>query len=313
MNATNGYNFEPHCNNHDGFFAQTGNKRSSNPDEFSSPLEILAASLNLPTYQDRQSNPSSSTSSTNLQSVLNSNAEKVSDLDMLVGEFNDLMTQLQEPPSPTRLNVSPVPPRSDLNDLLNKEERSQEVRDHNRTNAPHPADCELNPLIAERRLSDTDDDAMIATIRTLSEMQIDATSSAETGAIQNEITAQMMHMYSNNVRKISTPDRIPNRIPGRSSLDLNVLSYRDQNIPNPDRNVPPQRNITSISPSSSPQKRFLSHRPLISSSVLFPSSASGANASTYSAGHVGWDSRIRNSASPDRTEHKNKKGELQVL
>ena len=312
MNATNGYNFELD-GDHDSYIAQNGCIGDSG--RFTSPLEILAASLKLPTFQHSQSNPPSLTSSINLKNALKKSTDKVSDLDTLVGEFNDLMSSLQEPLSPTRLNVSPVPPKSHLDDPLNNEEFIHELRDCSDNDSFHKIDYNLDAATIQKSSGRTDDDAMIATIRTLSEMQMDATSNAETGAIQNEISAQMMHMYSNNVRKICTPERIANRVPGRSSLDLKILSYRDQSVPTPDRSVLTYRNAALASTSTSPDRISPYYRPTASSSILFPSSSTSVSASTHSMSHVGWDPRIRKSDSPHRTVpvYRYKKENIQVL
>ena len=314
MNATNGYNFEQ-CGDHDSYLAHNGNKSIDHSGTFSTPLEILAASLKLPTYQDRQSNPPSLTSSMNLKNVMRNSTAKVSDLDTLVGEFNDLMSSLQEPLSPTRLNVSPVPPKSNFDDPLDKEEIIQELRDYSDDNSHHTVGYNRDTATIHKSAVISDDDAMIATIRTLSEMQIDATSSAETGAIQNEIYAQMMQMYSNNVRKICTPERMANRVPGRSSIDLKILSYRDQSVPTPDRSILTHHDGASTSTSTSPDRIPSYHRPTSSSSILFPSSSSSVSASTHSMSHVGGDPRIRKSDSPHRTVpvYRYKKENIQVM
>ena len=131
MSVSNGYNYEHYRSNlreqssesttaeHSSETSAAESTKSYHATDVTSPLERLAASVNQPVYKDIGTFSSSSgtffsspekstTQRTDQRNVLNRSLEKVAALDVLMVEFNDLMSHINEPTVCDSLESSPI-------------------------------------------------------------------------------------------------------------------------------------------------------------------------------------------------------------
>ena len=201
MNGAHSYDFLSYRSGRNGLSPLKESINENDKSESVSPFENIVASANSPFRATVPSSAAFARGDVGLRSVVETGKQKHMDLDSLMGEFNHLMTQLHVPTSSFR--AASAPQNSTLLNSLdpNQMKRKGNYQNGNKLSSDYssgPADTDDNSA---------DDSAAVAIIRQLSAKQLRSSSSAESGALQSEITAQMMRMYTNNLRRDSSPPR----------------------------------------------------------------------------------------------------------
>jgi hypothetical protein len=263
MNGASSFDFAAYKSSRNGLSPLVESFSESDKSETASPMKDPAVRSSYPLY--RSTVPASTTlagGGVGLSNALISGRQKHSDLDNLMGQFNNLMTQLKVPPSTKKASEPVFAANQDyihLETLRNSHEfldsSSRLINDNGAT--------QISDANTDRTDTDdhsADDSAAIATIRQLSVRQVQASSTAETGALQSEITAQMMRIYTNNINRDSSPTSSTNGSTP-SSPDGRDSRPRNDSYPN-------NYNSSLATAASAESERFLGYGPRVVESPL---------------------------------------------
>ena len=217
MIGASSYDFSPYWSNRNGLSPLKESISENDGSTATTPIEKLNAISSTSINSTVPTSVAIARAGTGLNHVLSSGKQKHSDLDNLMGEFNDLMSHLKASASPFRRGKKvSLTAQLDPNESETIMENSRDFLHRTRMD-----NCGTDVYTdrTDTDYSSADDSASVATIRELSAQQLAACSAAETGAIQSRITTQMMNMYSKN----SKPDMSP-------SSSRNKLASSQQNI-----------------------------------------------------------------------------------
>jgi hypothetical protein len=263
MNGASSFDFAAYKSSRSGLSPLLESFNESDKSEATSPIKDLAARSSYPLF--RSIVPVSTTlagGGVGLSNALISGRQKHSDLDDLMGQFNNLMTQLKVPPSTKNTSEHLFSANQDcfhLETLRN----SQEFLDSSSRLISDNGATQISDANTDRTDTDdhsADDSSAVATIRQLSVRQVHASSTAETGALQSEITAQMMRIYTNNNKRDSSPT---------SSTNGSTPSSPDRRDSHSKNGSHPNINDSSHAPAASAESElFLGYGPRVVESPL---------------------------------------------
>jgi hypothetical protein len=265
MNGASSFDFAAYKSSRNGLSPLLESFNESDKSEATSPIKDLAVRSSYPLF--RSTVPVSATlagGGVGLSNALISGRQKHSDLDNLMGQFNNLMTQLKVPPS-TKNTSEPVFTANQDYIHLETLRNSQEFLDSssrlfNDNGAFHVSDANTDRTDTDDHSADDSASAAVAAIRQLSVRQGNASSTAETGALQSEITAQMMRIYTNNNKRDSSPTSSTNGSTP-SSPDRRDSQSKNDSYPN-------IYNSSHAPAASAESERFLGYGPKIVESPL---------------------------------------------
>jgi hypothetical protein len=265
MNGASSFDFAAYKSSRNGLSPLLESFNESDKSETTSPIKDLAVRSSYPLF--RSTVPVSATlagGGVGLSNALISGRQKHSDLDNLMGQFNNLMTQLKVPPS-TKNTFEPVFNANQDYIHLETLRSSQEFLDSSSrlfsdNGAVHISDANTDRTDTDDHSADDSASAAVAAIRQLSVRQGNASSTAETGALQSEITAQMMRIYTNNNKRDSSPTSSTNGSTP-SSPDRRDSQSKNDSYPN-------IYNSSQAPASSAESERFLGYGPKVVESPL---------------------------------------------
>ena len=270
MIGASSYDFSPYRSNRNGLSPLKEGINENDGSTVTTPIEKLNAISSLYSSAAVPTSIAMARGGTGLNHALTSGKQKHSDLDHLMGEFNDLMSHLKVSVSPCRTAKKlPLTALLDPNEAETILERSHEFLHQTRMDNSSTHYTNLHADRTDTDYSSADDSASVATIRELSAQQLAASSAAETGAIQSRITTQMMNMYSKNHKIESSP-----------STTRYKLNSSQQNVP-----------FSSYLPETSGNlERFTDYGPKITDSPLNSSShqAESGMLRTGDRNHLDW-------------------------
>jgi hypothetical protein len=216
MIGASSYDFSPYWSNRNGLSPLKESISENDGSTATTPIEKLNATSSTAFNATVPTSVAIARAGTGLNHVLSSGKQKHSDLDNLMGEFNDLMSHLKASASPCRTGKKvSLTAQLDPNESETIMENSREFLHRTRMDN---CGADVYTDRTDTDYSSADDSASVATIRELSAQQLTACSATETDAIQSRITTQMMNMYSKNNR----PDMSP-------SSNRNKLAFSQQN------------------------------------------------------------------------------------
>ena len=214
MIGASSYDFSPYRSNRNGLSPLKEAISENDGSTVTTPIEKLNSIPSLYFSATAPTSIAMARAGTGLNHALTSGKQKHSDLDNLMGEFNDLMSHLKVSVSPCRTAKKiPLTAHFDPNEAETILERSHEFLHQTRMDNSGTHYTNFHTDRTDTDYSSADDSASVATIRELSAQQLTASSAAETGAIQSRITTQMMNMYSKNNRTESSPSTTKYELP----------------------------------------------------------------------------------------------------
>lgn len=216
MIGASSYDFSPYWSNRNGLSPLKESISENDGSTATTPIEKLNAISSTSFNATVPTSVAIARAGTGLNHVFTSGRQKHSDLDNIMGEFNDLMSHLKASASPCRTGkkvslTAPLDPNESETIMENSREFLHKTKIDN-------CGTDVYTDRTDTDYSSADDSASVATIRELSAQQLTACSAAETGAIQSRIATQMMNMYSKN----NKPDMSP-------SSSRNKLAFSQQN------------------------------------------------------------------------------------
>jgi hypothetical protein len=216
MIGASSYDFSPYWSNRNGLSPLKESISENDGSTATTPIEKLNATSSTALNATVPTSVAVARAGTGLNRALSSGKQKHSDLDNLMGEFNDLMSHLKASASPCRTGKKvSLTEQLDPNESETIIESSREFLHRTRMDR---CGTDVYTDRTDTDYSSADDSASVATIRELSAQQLTACSAAETGAIQSRITTQMMNMYNKN-----------NKIDMSPSSSWNKLAFTQQN------------------------------------------------------------------------------------
>lgn len=210
MIGASSYDFSPYWSNRNGLSPLKESISETDGSTATTPIEKLNATSSTAFNATVPTSVAIARAGTGLNNALTSGRQKHSDLDNLMGEFNDLMSHLKASASPFRTGK-----KVSLTAQLDPDE-SETIMENSREflHRTRMDNCGTDVYTdrTDTDYSSADDSASVATIRELSAQQLTACSAAETGAIQSRITTQMMNMYNKNNKPDMSPSNSRNKL-----------------------------------------------------------------------------------------------------